>query len=251
LMDMASIVADEIELRRGSASRVAEENQRYITCTAHDLRTPLQVFRLATEHFKTHFLREQQRQREAAGTGAEAVSSTRTNNIAASAATAASTHDSAEAEELTALLDVALQAEAACDMMDETVQNAIVTARARWSSSGSSSSSSRMDSSRMDASMMDDSVLGSGDLQQPRPLGAGGAALSSLALLSVRGLVDACRRLSSWHHDEAVHWTVEVAPEVGALKTQHAHMYNLGLLCCTALTTLTRTSQFFLGKFEG
>ena len=126
---MASIVADEIELRRGSASRVADENQRYITCTAHDLRTPLQVFRLATEHFKTHFLRGQQKQQQEAAAAADAaVLNTATNgggdaapsngaarkgSASAAAVAAAAAAAAAESEEIAALLDVTMQAEAA------------------------------------------------------------------------------------------------------------------------------------------
>jgi signal transduction histidine kinase len=34
---------------------VNEEQQRYITCTAHDLNTPLTVFKLANSHLKEHF----------------------------------------------------------------------------------------------------------------------------------------------------------------------------------------------------
>jgi hypothetical protein len=37
---------------------------------------------------------------------------------------------------------------------------------------------------------------------------------AAAAVVSVRSLVGACRRLSLWHHGEAVRWAVEVAPEV-------------------------------------
>jgi signal transduction histidine kinase len=38
-----------------NSARINEEQQRYITCTAHDLRTPLTVFKLATTMFKDYF----------------------------------------------------------------------------------------------------------------------------------------------------------------------------------------------------
>ena len=40
----------------GWASRISEENQKYITCTAHDLKTPLTVFKLATTVFQVNLL---------------------------------------------------------------------------------------------------------------------------------------------------------------------------------------------------
>ena len=236
LMDMACIVADEIELFRGLSDRVMEENQRYITCTAHDLKTPLQVFRLATELFKEHFQSQLQEDEAEAAAAAAAVAeaaaefaeekgsslssattpkstpssfssslsedepppgsvriTTRTRSLfarslhdtqAAASAAAAAAASTAE------LLDVAVQAEGACDMMDETVCNAIDAARARWTCNGEN---------------------------------RGGDASNSSGFLEVdlAALVGDCRRLSAWHHGEAVGWTVEVAPEV--IDTQIPH----------------------------
>ena len=39
----------------GWAPRISEENQKYVTCTAHDLKTPLTVIKLATTVFLAHF----------------------------------------------------------------------------------------------------------------------------------------------------------------------------------------------------
>jgi signal transduction histidine kinase len=224
---MACIVADEIELFRGLSDRVMEENQRYITCTAHDLKTPLQVFRLATELFKEH-LKSQLHEQEAAVTAAavakveaefaevrgsklssatmpksrpssfssslsedepppssERITTRNRSEFARSCAAAA-----AAAASTAELLDVAVQAEGACDMMDETVCNAIDAARARWTCNGEN---------------------------------RGGDASNSSGFLEVdlAALVGDCRRLSAWHHGEAVGWTVEVAPEV--IDTQIPH----------------------------
>jgi len=47
LMDMSRIVTDELILFKSAHEERARETQRFITCTAHDLKTPLSVFRLA------------------------------------------------------------------------------------------------------------------------------------------------------------------------------------------------------------
>jgi hypothetical protein len=234
LLDMAAIVADEIELFRGQSQRIMEENQRYITCTAHDFRTPLQVFRLSVELIKEHF-KKQQEDLE----GAEGLPSTTTasqdiqgSNHSMRGAkpkcvpllknTEKSSEDSclkkrdptikefffAEAQislsstalrsaaKTTEMMDVVVQAECACDMMSETVRSAIEAARARWTRVKNYISSS-----------------GRGFLSACKTR-TGGLVQQQLVELDVATLVTDCRRLSTWHHCESIGWIEEIAPEV-------------------------------------
>ena len=46
LIDFASMVVDAMELRRQSLQEKQLAKHQYITCTAHDMRTPLTSFRL-------------------------------------------------------------------------------------------------------------------------------------------------------------------------------------------------------------
>ena len=131
LLDVASIVADEVELFRGWALHVREEKERYITRTAHDLKTPLTVFKLATGLFKEHFTMLQTIEAEKS-----AVETTTAEDEAAqgfSSGPPQRTPADSNLSVAASYLDVTEQAEIACDIMEETVSNAIVSAKARWS----------------------------------------------------------------------------------------------------------------------
>jgi hypothetical protein len=76
LLDISSVATDEIYLSSGGFARAMEESQRYvclphrpfvceheqlatlktrfITCTSHELNTPLTVFKLSTQVFLDH-----------------------------------------------------------------------------------------------------------------------------------------------------------------------------------------------------
>ena len=238
LLDMASIVADEIELFRGLSHRVMEENKRYITCTAHDLQTPLQVFRYSIEVFKEHF-KEQPKEVGEDALAAEASeiadgdtsfskptqlntkSSKFWHNVEKSSSKSyvkkrgISTRHLVETqstrsivtpatESATDMMDVDMQAEGACDMMSETVSNAIDAARARWTRVGGGGGGGGGGSTPSSAGrgFMNACKTSTGGLGQ------------QLVEMEVASLVKDCRRLSAWHQSESVDWPDEIAPEV-------------------------------------
>jgi hypothetical protein len=231
LSHVASIVADEVQLFRALTHRVMEENQRYITCTAHDLRTPLQVFRYSIDFMKDHLMEQQQREHKdkSAATCSELVDDETSSNVTSSSKSrylspdahrlfSGSSHltgrdlsarsfigDEAHstrcplspaARNIKDMMDVVQQAEGACDMMSETVCNAIDAARARWArvrhciSSGSR-----------------------GFLNACKAKTVGGLK-QDLEEVEVRALFKDCRRLRNWHHGERVGWSEEITPEV-------------------------------------
>lgn len=241
LLDMASIVADEIELFRKLSQRVMEENQRYITCTAHDLQTPLQAFRYSIDAFKEHF-KEQPKEREKDALASDASErpydnyaspaelDTKTSNEELDTKTSKvwsnierssksfhvrkrgrsiSAHHFVEtqstrlintpaADHVTDMMDVVLQAEGACNMMSETVSNAIDAARARWT--------------RVDGEGYSTSSAGRGFIHACNS--NTGGLRQRLVDMDVVALVKDCRRLSVWHHSESVDWTEDIEPEV-------------------------------------
>ena len=173
LLDVSALVTDELELQRNWAGRLMEENQRYITCTAHDLKTPLTVFKLATTMFKDHFRQLQDAEAE----------------VSLARSKAEGDHPRGRKEKLTRgsisaseLLEMAEQADVACDMMQETVSNAIDSARARWATPGAGGDD---ESGRVEG----------------RPVVIG-------------DLLDECRRLSNQHHGEVVDMRIEVSEAV-------------------------------------
>jgi len=230
LSDVASIVADEIQLFRGLTHRVMEENQRYITCTAHDLRTPLQVFRYSIDFMKDHLMEQQQREHEdkSATTCSEPVDETSSNMASSSRSRylspdagrsfSGSSHltsrdlsartfagDEAQstrfsstpaARNIKDMMDVVQQAEGACDMMSETVSNAIDAARARWARVRHYISS------------------GSRGFLNACKVKTEGGLKQDLEEVEVLALFKDCRRLRNWHHGERVGWSEEIAPEV-------------------------------------
>ena len=234
LLDMASVVADEIELFRGLSQRVMEENQRYITCTVHDLRTPVQVFRLSIELLKEYFKEKQTKETEIIGAAApeSAVEDSAHSMIPGTPSTvpfdlspeggvfSKKTHakkqgrvvsgyflagiesmrtPSVEATKLTNMLDVVRQAGGACDMMSETVTNAVDAAHARWTRVDQEEEGADCNGSR---GFMSTCRSNKGDLGH------------QYVEMEVASLVKDCRRLSAWHHSDSVNWTEEIAPEV-------------------------------------
>ena len=155
LVDMAAVAADEIRLFRRGTSRVMEENQRYITSTAHDLKTPLTVFRLANTLFKEHFKGQ----------------------------------SSLPPSEL---LDIADQAEIACEMMHETVCNAIDSARARW-------------------------------VRSP------GHSVAKLEALNLASAIEMCCRLNK-HHCEDVTVKVDIGSHVPKFLLSDPHLFQRTLV---------------------
>ena len=62
LIDFASMVVDAMELRRQSLQEKQLAKHQYITCTAHDMRTPLTSFRLGLELLRQTELSQEQKE---------------------------------------------------------------------------------------------------------------------------------------------------------------------------------------------
>jgi len=90
MLDISGIVTDELNLFRLGKVQHKEANQQFITCAAHDLKTPLSAFRLAISLLKEEGLEERERR------------------------------------------ETLEQARVSCDFMNDMVENAIGSARARW-----------------------------------------------------------------------------------------------------------------------
>jgi len=202
-----------------------------------EFRTPVQVFRLSIELLKEHFKEEQIRQQDALAdenydiveedsihsmTGAPNVESSffmfkdgaepfKSSSIQkwgqmASSSPLLKTQSTgssrstlvAAAEKVTSMNDLVMQAEGACDMMSETVSNAIDAARARWS---------RVEDGEFATSNC------SGGFMKACKSSAGGTE-HQVVEMEVASLIRDCRRLSVWHHSESVGCTEEIAPEV-------------------------------------